>query len=216
MAKKKVSTSTKKAKRPATIRTPTPAGTVYQIKITLLGIRPPIWRRVHVEDCTLDTLHEHIQTAMGWTNSHLHHFRVGEQLYGDPELMQENFEDSDYKDSTKTMLSAIVSKLGRHARFRYEYDFGDSWEHEILVEESSEAEPGRKYPFCVEGKRACPPEDCGGVWGYGDLLDAIGDKKHEQHEETLEWLGDDFDPDEFDPAATTKMMKQGLPDWRDM
>src|SRR5262249_37655904 len=131
------------------------ADAVYQFKITLLESRPPIWRRIQVEDCTLDKLHEHIQTAMGWTNSHLHHFRVGEQLYGDPMLMQENFEDMEYKDSTTTKVSEILPKKGKRFRFRYEYDFGDGWEHEVLFEGSPPVDPKAMYPVCVEGERAC-------------------------------------------------------------
>src|SRR5438477_11395497 len=110
---------------------PRSAKAVFQLKITLVGYKPLIWRRIQIEDCTLDKLHEHIQTAMGWTNSHLHHFIFGEQLYGDPELMQENFEDMDYRDSTATKVSDIVPEDGKRFRFRYEYDFGDSWLHEV-------------------------------------------------------------------------------------
>ena len=216
MAKKKAVAKIKTAKPHAKAKKPTPVDTVFQLKITLLGAKPPIWRRIQVKDCTLDALHDHIQTAMGWTNSHLHQFRVGKQLYGDPDLMQETFEEFDFKDSTKALLSDIVPRRGNEFRFRYEYDFGDSWEHEILFEGCPDAEPNRKYPVCVEGKRACPPEDCGGVWGYADLLDAIGNKKHERHEELLEWLGESFNPNEFDPAEVTEAMRGGLPDWRDM
>jgi hypothetical protein len=189
-------------------------GTVMQFKIALLHAKPPIWRRIQFEDCTLDKLHEHIQTSMGWTNSHLHHFRIGGELYGDPLLMQEDFEDLDYRASTKTRLSDIVPKNNKPFRFLYEYDFGDSWEHEVLFEGRPHAETGRKYPICLEGERACPPEDCGGVWGYADLLEAIGDKNHERHEELIEWIGGSFDPEEFDAAKATKAMKKGLPDWR--
>ena len=126
---------------------------------------------------------------MGWTNSHLHHFRVGEQLYGDPSLMPENFEELGYEDSTGTKLSDIVPKGGKKLRFAYEYDFGDSWDHEIVVEGACRPRPGVKYPVCVDGKRACPPEDVGGVWGYADFLEAIRNPDHEQHEDMLEWVG---------------------------
>jgi hypothetical protein len=189
---------------------------VYQFKITLLESRPPIWRRIQVKDCTLDKLHEHIQTAMGWTNSHLHHFRVGEQLYGDPDLMQENFEDMEYKDSTTTKVSDILPEGGKRFRFQYEYDFGDSWYHEVLVEGVVRAEPRKKYPLCLEGASACPPEDCGGIWGYADFVEAIQNPEDERHEELLEWVGGRFDPEAFDPAKATKAMKKGLPDWRSM
>jgi hypothetical protein len=186
----------------------------YQFKITLLDTRPPIWRRIQVKDCTLDKLHEHIQTAMGWTNSHLHHFRIGQQLYGDPLLMQENFEEMEYEDSTGTKLSDILPRTGRRFRFEYEYDFGDGWRHEVLFEKSVEAEAGRKYPLCLEGARACPPEDVGGVWGYQEFLEALADPEHEDHDGLLEWAGGSFDPDAFDPAAATREMRRGLPDWR--
>jgi hypothetical protein len=187
---------------------------VYQFKITLLDSHPPIWRRIQVKDCTLDKLHEHIQTAMGWTNSHLNHFRLGEQLYGDPMLMEENFEDMGYQDSTTTKISAILPRDGRRFRFRYEYDFGDSWDHEILFEGIVRAEPRRKYPLCLEGARACPPEDVGGVWGYADFVEAIRNPEHEQHEEMREWVGRRFDPEAFNAATATTEMRRGLPDWR--
>jgi len=195
---------------------PKPAGTVYQFKITLLGVKPPIWRRILVTDCTLDNLHEHIQTSMGWTNSHLHRFKIGNELYGDPMLMEETMEEMEYKDSTTTKLSDILPQESKPFRFVYEYDFGDSWEHEVLFEECPKPEPDRQYPQCLEGERTCPPEDCGGVWGYASLLEAIGNKKHKQHKEMLEWLGGSFGPEEFDAAMATKSMKKGLPDWRRM
>ncbi len=219
MAKKKTTIKTAKKKpvgatkkRPtAKPKKPKPTDNVYQFKITLLGYKPLIWRRIQVQDCTLDKLHEHIQTAMGWTNSHLHHFQIKERWYGAPELMQENFGELNYRDSTKTMLSDIVPKRRKEFRFLYEYDFGDSWGHEILFEGKVEAKAG--LPMCLEGERACPPDDCGGVWGYPDFLEAIRNPKHQRHKEMLEWIGGKFDPDEFDAAAATKSMKKGLPDW---
>jgi Plasmid pRiA4b ORF-3-like protein len=205
--------------RPVKMTRPTkakPADTVYQFKITLQESHPPIWRRIQVQDCTLDKLHEHIQTAMGWTNSHLHHFRIEEQLYGDPDLMQENFEEMEYEDSTTMKISDILPRTGKRFRFQYEYDFGDSWYHEVLFEGVVQAESKVKYPLCLEGARACPPEDCGGFWGYADFVEAIQNTDHEQHEELLEWVGGRFDPEAFDPAKATKAMRKGLPDWRSM
>src|SRR5262245_85976 len=189
---------------------------VYLFKITLLDSHPPVWRRIQVKDCTLDKLHEHIQTAMGWTNSHLHHFRVGDQLYGDPLLMAENFEDMGYEDSTTTKLSDLVPKTGKRVGFGYEYDFGDSGRHEVLFEGCVEAERGKRYPLCLEGARACPPEDVGGVWGYADFLNAIQNPDHEDHEGMLEWVGGPFDSNAFDAAKATRRMRRGLPDWREM
>lgn len=188
---------------------------LYQFKITLLVIRPPIWRRIQVKDCTLDKLHEHIQTAMGWTNSHLHDFKIGGKDYGDPLLLDENFEEFDYGDSTATKLSNILPKTGKRFRFEYQYDFGDSWRHEVLFEGCLRAEQGQRYPLCLEGARACPPEDMGGTWGYADFVVAIQNEDHEQHEELLEWVGGSFDPEEFDPTEATKRMRRGLPNWRE-
>ena len=189
---------------------------VYRFKITLLGAKPAIWRRIQVQDCTLDKLHEHIQTAMGWTNSHLHHFDIKGTPYGDPGLLEDPFEDLEFVDSTRALLSTILPNTGQRFVFDYEYDFGDGWGHEVLFEGSPSHDPKANYPVCLEGERACPPEDCGGVWGYADFLDAIGNPKHEEHEDLLEWIGGAFDPEEFDATTATRSMKQGLPDWRSM
>lgn len=187
---------------------------VYQFKITLLESQPPIWRRIQVEDCTLDKLHEHIQTAMGWTNSHLHHFEIKGKRYGDPELLDDGVGDMDIEDSTTTMLSEIVPKNGKRFRFVYEYDFGDGWQHEILFEGCPKPEKGKKLPLCLEGERACPPEDIGGIGGYEHFLEVIADPQHEEHADMREWVGGKFDAEKFDPKAATKAMKKGLPDWR--
>jgi hypothetical protein len=193
-----------------------PAHTVYQFKITLQGSNPPIWRRIQVKDCTLDELHEHIQLAMGWTNSHLHQFKIDERFYAAPEILGDGFDDDDDIDSATTKISDILPGTNKRFRFHYEYDFGDSWEHEILFEGILRAEPKVKYPLCLEGERACPPEDCGGIWGYYDLLEAMEGPKNARHEELLEWLGGPFDPEAFDASQATKAMRGGLPDWRSM
>jgi len=193
-----------------------PTRLLYQLKITLVEAEPAIWRRIQVKDCTLDKLHEHIQTAMDWTNSHLHHFEADRQLYGDSELMEENFHEMNYRDSTITLLSGIVPKDNKRFRFRYEYDFGDSWEHEVLFEGCPKPEKGQKYPVCLEGERACPPEDVGGIGGYAEFLETIKDRDHKERVETLEWAEGWFDPDEFDATTATKSMWKGLPDWRSM
>ena len=204
-----------KTKPPKTKKPKTKADshTVYQFKITLLGSMPPIWRRIQVADCTLDKLHEHIQTAMGWTNSHLHQFEIKGKRYGDPELIVDGFDDSNCVDSTRTRISRILPKTGKRFRFTYEYDFGDGWDHEILFEGCPQKEPGRKYPLCVEGERACPPEDVGGIGGFYEFLEALADPKHDQHDEFMEW-GGEFDPEKFDAQQATKEIKEGLPDWR--
>jgi hypothetical protein len=171
------------------------AGQVYQLKITLRDIKPPIWRRVQVKDCSLAKLHEVIQVCMGWDGYHLHSFEIGGEQYSepDPDGMMET------EDERKVKLSQVVS--GGIKRFSYTYDFGDNWEHTIQVEKVLDAEPGVRYPRCIDGKRACPPEDCGGPWGYGELLEIIADPKHPEHEERMEWMGGEFDPEAFDLDA---------------
>ena len=191
-----------------------PAGTVFQFKITLQGIDPPIWRRVQAKDCTLDKLHEHIQTAMGWTNSHLHQFKIDGVPYGDPQLFSEGMEgETPPLNSLRTKLSKIIPRDGKRFQFEYEYDFGDGWEHEILFEGALHAEKGARYPLCLEGERACPPDDVGGTCGYQDYVKAMANPKHKRHKEFLEWNGP-FDPEKFDAQAATKEMRKGVPDWR--
>jgi len=189
-----------------------PPNRIFQFKINLNGTVPAIWRRIQVQDCTLDKLHEDIQTAMGWTNSHLHQFEIGGVRYGDPELLDDDFMDCECVDSNITNISEILPHDGTPMRFLYEYDFGDGWEHEVLFEGCPPVEPGLKYPTCVEGQRACPPEDVGGVWGYAEFLEALADPDHEQHDEMLDWSGP-FDPDAFDAEQASQQMRQGLPAW---
>lgn len=186
---------------------------LYQFKITLLESQPPIWRRIQVKDSTLDKFHERIQTAMGWTNSHLHQFEIDGERFGDPELLDDGFEDFECVDSTVTKISEIVPRDGKRFRILYEYDFGDGWEHEVLFEGCLKAEKGGRYPLCVEGERNCPPEDVGGVSGYAEFLEAIDNPDHEEHDRMIEWAGQ-FDPEVFDAGDTTKAMRRGLPDWR--
>ncbi len=189
---------------------------VYQFKITLKVVEPPIWRRIQTRDCTLDKLHERIQTAMGWTNSHLHQFEINGVVYGDPELLYEGWEDEEPPvDSLETRISQVVPKDGKPFRFDYEYDFGDGWEHEILFEGCLCAEKGVRYPLCVEGERACPPEDVGGPPGYEEYLESLSNPDHEEWEETSDWRGP-FRPEHFDVPAATKAMRRGLPNWRKM
>lgn len=203
---------------PVALRFANPRATdeVYQFRITLLDAPRPIWRRIRVRDGTLDNLHEHIQTAMGWTNSHLNQFRIGGALYSDPLLMEEDFEPMGYRDSTTTLLSDILPRDGTPMKFEYEYDFGDGWRHEVSYEGRPPAEPKAQYPACLEGEGACPPEDVGGVWGYADFLKSIADPEDERHDELLEWAGGRFNPDAFSPATATRRMRIGLPDWRSM
>jgi hypothetical protein len=175
---------------------PEPGDPVYQLRITLMGVdNPPVWRRVPVPAAIrLDRLHEVVQAAMGWQNAHLHVFGDGQAHYGvpDPEL--------GFHDEHMTKLNDLVAPGGH---IEYTYDFGDSWDHEILVEEATVFESGERCPRCVAGQGACPPEDSGGVGGYARLVEILADPGHEEHQFMLDWLGldsrDQFDPAHFDP-----------------
>jgi hypothetical protein len=178
---------------------------VYQLKITLRDIRPPIWRRVQVRsDSTLGHLHWVIQFSMGWTNSHLHSFSIQGVDYGVllPEL---GFDEMGVEDEQSVKLSKVIP--GEKFKFSYLYDFGDSWEHEILVEKVLEADPEINYPICIKAQRACPPEDCGGAWGYQEFIEAIQDADHPEHEEMLEWVGGVFDPEEAELNEINPLLK---------
>jgi hypothetical protein len=189
---------------------------VYQFQITLKGIQPPIWRRIQVKDCTLDKFHEHIQTSMGWTNSHLHRFEIGGVCYGDPELLCEGFQGEEPPvNSLRIKISKIVPADGRRFRFDYEYDFGDRWRHAIQFEGCLRADKGVRYPQCVEGQRACPPEDVGGTDGYYEYLTTLSDPDDKDWEEMSEWRGP-YRPEYFNPEAATRDMRKGLPNWRAM
>ena len=171
--------------------------TIYQLKITLAHIKPPIWRRVQAPDCSLERLHEIIQLSVGWQFSHLWEFDVGGQHYGLDPSGELDFERADRMKLCQLVAAGVK-------KFKYTYDFGDTWEHLIAFEKSRAPEPKVKYPRCVAGERAGPPEDCGGPWGYGDFVDAVQDPRHERHEELLEWIGGEFDAEAFDPEAVNK------------
>lgn len=170
---------------------------IYQLKITLAGIRPPIWRRVQLKDCSLAKLNNVVQAVMGWESYHLWSFNVAGEEYG-----EDSSGEMDMASARKRKLSQVVEQGVK--KFQYVYDFGDNWEHEIEIEKAVEPERGVKYPRCVAGARHGPPEDCGGVWGYQNFLEAIRNPKHEEHAEMLEWIGGEFDPEEFDVELTNE------------
>jgi len=182
---------------------------LYQFRITLLDIKPAIWRRIQVTDCTLADLHEYIQAAFGWSDYHLHRFEIDGVPYSEPAPDGDDF-DLDFENETQVLLSNMLPKSATRTQWSYEYDFGDGWRHEVLFEGCPPLDPKVKYPLCLEGERACPPEDCGGSSGYVDYLAAIADPNHEQHEEMLEWRGP-FDPDAFDPTKATEEMRKFTP-----
>jgi hypothetical protein len=169
------------------------ADSIARLKITLDDVKPAVLRRVEVPfDIRLDRLHLTIQAAMGWTNSHLYELRAGDVSWSTP------YPDADWAgdflDARKVRLGDVLQDIGRK-RLTYLYDFGDSWEHTIKVERLTDPEAGLLYPRLIEVSGRCPPEDCGGPWGYAEFLDAIKDPKHERHAELSEWIGDEFDPD---------------------
>ena len=174
----------------------------YQMKITIASTSPPIWRRIRVADCTLDLLHFHIQSAFGWENCHLHQFEIGKRCYGVP--------NPDFgfaiEDERKIRLCNIAPPGTAKVRFKYEYDFGDGWIHNIAVEKIAALPSSEATPVCLAGARACPPEDCGGPWGYVELLRALADQNHPEHEDRMEWSGP-IDSEAFDVDATTRAMK---------
>lgn len=165
----------------------------YLLKIQLLDIEPVIWRRFVVPaSITLDRLHDVIQIVMGWTDSHLHEFTIGNKRYTEyPESKEDGLVCGKYR------LGDLIKQKGR--TFRYLYDFGDGWEHELVLEESRYFNPElRTKPACLEGERACPPEDVGGVPGYFEFLNALKDPNHEEHERYTQWSGGNFDSERFD------------------
>jgi hypothetical protein len=185
-------------------RLPKKTDTVFQIKMTLRGIDPPIWRRIQTKDCTLEELHALIQVTMGWAFEHLYRFNIGGVEYADLDMMN----DEDVKDACDTKLSDVLPVPNRRPRFEYEYDFGDGWTHRLIVEERLQPEQGAKYPVCIAGQRACPPEDCGGPWGYSDFVETITNPDHRRHEEMLEWVGGEFDPEGFNLEAVNSELRR--------
>lgn len=170
---------------------------VYQLKITLSGISPPIWRRVAVPpDATLGELHDVIQGVMGWYDEHLHEFTDGKGRRFGPRDPDFEFDDEDLVEEEEVLIGNVLRRAQQ--KIRYVYDFGDCWKHEVQLEKAIPREAGVEYPVCLEGKRACPPEDCGGVWGYQHLLHVLADPEHEEFAELSEWVPEDFDPDVFD------------------
>jgi hypothetical protein len=177
---------------------------VYQLYISLNDIRPPIWRRVLVPaSVTLPKLHTMLQQVMGWQDYHLHVFEIGDVSYGVPDP---DYPELGIQSEKRVRLSDIAPT--EDSSFGYEYDFGDSWQHTILVEKIHPWDGKINYPVCIGGARACPPEDCGGSGGYENFLEAIADPDHEEHTESLQWIGGYFDPEGFDPNAVNKELRK--------
>ncbi|PXF57027.1 MAG: hypothetical protein C4B59_15945 [Candidatus Methanogaster sp.] len=177
---------------------------VYQFKITLVGAKPPIWRRIQVpETYTFWDLHVAIQNAMGWEDYHLHEFKMVDP--STDSVVCIGIPDEDFG---RELLPERRRKIAKYFSMKnrsagYVYDFGDNWEHKIQLEKILPREKGATYPICIKGERACPPEDCGGLWGYADILEVLEDPNNEEYEELLDWVGEDFDPKHFDVAEVS-------------
>src|SRR5712692_4367244 len=177
---------------------------IYQIKVTLLDLQPPIWRRVQVSsDTTLAKLHRILQCVMGWKDAHLHQFVIQGQQYG--LANEDHIAPRATKDERTYKLSEVVP--GRGSQLRYDYDFGDNWLHVLFVERTLPPQKATSYPVCLAGARACPPEDVGGIPGYQDFLEALKDANHPEHEEYLDWIGGDFDPEAFDVTEPNGLLR---------
>ncbi len=176
---------------------------IHELRVTLRGSEPAIWRRVQVKsDMTLARLHGVLQTSMGWTNSHLHQFQAGATCYGERDA-----EFPERRSEKQALLGEVLREP--NDTLVYQYDFGDGWEHDVVLERVLPPVPGCKYPYMTGGERACPPEDCGGLGGYEELLRVLADPADPEHEDLVEWVGGSFDPEEFDVAERNRAFHGG-------
>jgi Plasmid pRiA4b ORF-3-like protein len=181
---------------------------IYELYVELEDIEPLIWRRLLVPTTIrLPELHDLLQLAMGWTNSHLHSFMIGKKSFGMADV--DDFEELNMLDEKKQTLEATLGEDIRE--FLYEYDFGDSWRHRIAAKPLARPNPDWHYPLCTGGARAAPPDDVGGPPGYEQFLAAIKDSKHEEHDSMLVWIGGAFDPEGFDLNAINRTLRFGYP-----
>lgn len=181
---------------------------IIQLKITLRDLHPPIWRRIQVRDnISFHKLHEIIQVVMGWANYHLYDFHVNEQRFSLP--------DGDWDENVIPSKKIKLNILKEKQKFDYTYDFGDCWEHQILVEKIIPDEMGLPHPICIKGKLSCPPEDCGGIGGYYNLLNIKEDKNHPNYNDYIvNWLGEDFNPNNFNVDDINKELMERFMDRR--
>jgi len=183
---------------------------IYQLKVTLLDTNPPIWRRLLVPaDLTLAQLHDVLQVAMGWQECHMHEFSAGDRHFGRPDPEARFMGMPPVENERRVRLSSVLGRIG--AKVIYTYDFGDSWEHSIVLEKRLPSAPSIAYPICTDGQLACPPEDCGGIGGFYDLLDALRDPAHEEHKELQDWVGADYDPEALSIEAVNRILTRLRP-----
>jgi hypothetical protein len=174
---------------------------VYQMKVTLKDISPPIWRRIQVtSDTILSRLHRILQIIMGWSDYHLHEFVIDGVSYGKP--------DKEDIFKVKNEKNVIMNQVVSGERTRFTYDFGDFWRHKILIEKILPLEPDMRYPICIKGRRASPHEDCGGPGGYFEILKVLQDPNHPEHDEMLKWIGGSFDSEAFDLDEINRELKK--------
>ena len=168
---------------------------VYELRVKLLDVAPEVWRRVLVpRDITLENLHLVVQRAMGWDNEHLHEFQIGRKRYSRPNPNHLGLGEPPVNESI-VRLNGVAKP---NAKFRYQYDFGDEWIHEVAIEREIQSESNERKAICTEGENSCPPEDCGGAYGYANMLEILRDTQHEEYSHMREWLGEEFDPRNFD------------------
>lgn len=180
---------------------------VYQIQIALKGFKPKIWRRLLIpSDLLLSDFHKIIQTSMGWTNSHLHQFIKNRTFYTMKMQDDDFWNETDNVDYKSIRISDLLRK--EKEKIIYEYDFGDGWEHDIILEKLLPIDNKINFPVCLKGKMNCPPEDCGGVWGYSNMLEILKQPDHEEYESYIEWLGDDFNPEYFDKDEVNELLRE--------
>lgn len=180
---------------------------ICQLKVTLLGTDPPIWRRLLVPaDLTLAQLHKVLQTTMGWDDAHIHEFRAGQRRFGRPEPADLFTRMPRLENERMVPLSAVLQRAG--AKMIYTYDLGDNWEHGVVLEKRLPPEPHTTYPICTDGQLACPPEDCGGIPGYYDVLDALAEPGHPRHEELQDWISAEFNPEAFSPEQVNRRLSR--------
>ncbi len=180
---------------------------IFQIQIALKGFKPKIWRRILVpSDVLLSDFHMIIQTAMGWGNAHLHQFIKNDTYYSERMPDDDFWDEMDNVDYEKIRISDLLNS--EKEKIVYEYDFGDGWMHDIILEKILPMEKHSQLPICLTGKGNCPPEDCGGIWGYADMLEVLKDPKHEEYKSYIEWLGEEFDPVYLDVNEINELFKQ--------
>jgi hypothetical protein len=196
----------RKAKKGVSKGSAANAGKIYLIEITLMESSPRIWRLVAVPgDYSLGQVHDVVQAVFNWTDTHLHEFEIGKQTYGRYSEDEDEFgADEDFEDEAEFRLCDLIARKGK--KFIYTYDFGDNWDHELVVRDIVMPEEGVAYPACLAGERAAPLEDRGGIWGYEAKLEALKNPEHKDHEDIVEWMGADFDPEAFDLSAINERL----------